>query len=117
MIEFGGVTYYLDINALDKAICPDKNNKKKIVDIEKTTVTNEKGDVVGVETTEKTYSNGNEINGAKYDILRMCIETLIDYDDETDDTLGSDRALSKTPLSYKLAFNTLLNEGILKEKE
>ncbi len=47
----------------------------------------------------------------------MMIEVLIDYDDEIDDSLGADRALSKTPISYKLAFNTLFNCGVLKEKE
>jgi hypothetical protein len=47
------------------------------------------------------------------------IDTLLDFidDDEEDITLGSERALSKKPLSYQLAFNTLYNYGILKEKE
>jgi hypothetical protein len=45
------------------------------------------------------------------------IEVLIDYDDEdSDTTLGVERALDKTPLAYKIAFNTLYNYGILKEK-
>ena len=47
----------------------------------------------------------------------MMIETLIDYDDESDTSMGAERALDKTPLSYKLAFNTLYHYGILKEKE
>lgn len=118
MIEFGDKIYFIDINALDRVICPDKNwATKKITDVEVKTVKDEKGNIVGTETIEKTYNKGKEIDGAKYDVLRMCIEILIDYDEESDDTLGSERALSKTPLSYKLAFNTLMNEGILKEKE
>lgn len=47
----------------------------------------------------------------------MMVEVLIDSDDESDTSLGADRALEKTPLSYKFAFNTLIEYGILKEKE
>jgi hypothetical protein len=45
------------------------------------------------------------------------VEILLDFEDESDASLGAERALEKTPLSYKLAFNTLYNYGILKEKE
>lgn len=118
MIEFGGIFYYLDFDALDSLICSDKAWKAgKVTDVEVKTVTDENGKVIGKEKFEKTYYKGKEIDGAKYDIIRMCIEVLIDYDEDVDDALGSDRALSKTPLSYKLAFNTLIKEGILKEKE
>ncbi len=118
MIEFGDITYYIDINALDKAISPDADLPlKQITDTEVKTVTNEEGITIGTEVTTNTYNIGKEINVAKYDILRMCLETIIDYSEELDETLGSERALDKAPLSYKLAFNTLLNEGIIKEKE
>ena len=39
-----------------------------------------------------------------------------DDPDETDSTLGTERILDKTPLSYRIAFNTLLKYGILKEE-
>jgi len=50
-------------------------------------------------------------------VIRTMIEVILDYEDESDASLGSERALEKTPLSYKLAFNTLYNYGIIKEKE
>jgi hypothetical protein len=119
MIEFGGTIYYLDIDALDKAITPKIGKPSDKVSLtEYKEVTDKAGKVVGTETVTTTSLRGKEIDGPKYDILRMMIETLIDYDDdESDTTLGADRALDKTPLSYKLAFNTLYNYGILKEKE
>lgn len=118
MIEFGGVMYYIDINALTKVITPvgvkptDKiveTNVKKIVDVS--------GQTNKIITSEYSVDRGREIDGPKYEIIRLMIETLIDYDEETDTSLGVDRALEKTPLSYKLAFNTLYENGILKEKE
>jgi hypothetical protein len=44
---------------------------------------------------------------------------VLDYDggEEDDALLGAERALNKTPLSYQIAFNTLLSYGVLKEKE
>jgi hypothetical protein len=51
-------------------------------------------------------------------MIRLMMEILMDGTEETDDdTLGADRALEKTSLSYKIAFNTLYNYGILKEQE
>lgn len=118
MIEFGGVNYYIDIDALDKAITPKGvSPTDKISLTEFKEVRDLKGKLVGSETVETTSLRGKEIDGPKYDVIRMMIETMIDYDDESDTSLGADRALEKTPLSYKIAFNTLYNYGILKEKE
>lgn len=118
MIEFGGITYYIDIEALDRAITP-KGVKPtdKISLLEVKEVKDNQGVVVGTESLETTSLRGKEIDGPKYDVIRMMVETMIDYDEESDTSLGADRALEKTPLSYKIAFNTLYNYGILKEKE
>jgi hypothetical protein len=117
MIEFGGVIYYIDINAFDKAVTTPNKPTEKVKQSDKKTVTNEEGNIVGTETVELIRERGKEIDAPKYDVLRMMLEVLIDYDDESDTSLGADRALDKTPLSYKLAFNTLINYGILREKE
>jgi hypothetical protein len=118
MIEFGGIIYYIDIDALDKAITPKGSKPTDMVTLfEKKEVFGPDGVSNGVELNETKSVRGKEIDGPKYDVIRMMIEVLIDYDEETDTTMGVDRALGKTPLSVKLAFNTLYNYGILKEKE
>lgn len=118
MIEFGGIFYYIDIDALDKTITvKGVKPTDKITLYEKKEVFDPSGASTGVETNETTSVRGKEIDGHKYDVIRMMIEVLIDYDEESDTTMGVDRALEKTPLSVKLAFNTLYNYGILKEKE
>lgn len=118
MIEFGGVVYYIDMLALDKMISP-KNLKQSddIVVTQKTKIIDESGTTIHTEIVETTNPRSKEVDITKYEIIRMMIETLIDYDDELDTALGIETALNKTPLSYKLAFNTLINYGILKEKE
>ena len=117
MIEFGGVVYYMDLAALDNSITLDKKWNTKISSKkENHVVFDDKGAVVNSETIESIEPKTKEIDGPKYDILRMCIETILDYSNETDDALGIDRAMNKAPLSYKLSFNTLVKEGILKEE-
>lgn len=118
MIEFGGMFYYIDLDRLDKTISPTTiNPEDKLTVIERKTVLDSDGKIVGVEIIETETPKIKEIDGAKYDTIRMMIEVLIDYNDDSDSTLGADRALDKTPLAYKLAFNTLRKAGILKVKE
>lgn len=118
MIEFGGVFYYIDLDALDKTITPKGSKPTDMVTLyEKKEVFNPDGSKAGVELNETKSTKGKEIDGPKYDVIRIMIDVLIDYDDEMDTTMGSDRALEKLPLSVKLAFNTLYNYGVLKEKE
>ena len=116
MIEFGGIHYYFNLEALDKIIV-FKNDKVSV-----TTKTNKYLGVDGetISTTIETIEEpkGKEIDVSKYDILRTMIEVLIDDIHEEEETdLGADRALSKKSLAYQLAFNTLYHYGILKEKE
>lgn len=118
MIEFGGVVYYIDIDALQK-VCTPKGVKAtdKVTTKDIKTVTNEEGNVVGTETIESERERGVDIEVVKYDTIRLLLETIIDYNEEVDDSMGAERALEKTDISFKLAFNTLYNYGIIKEKE
>lgn len=118
MLEFGDSIYYIDIKAFDKAITlQDVNKTKTISEKEFKTILDSDGKVIGQEIIEKTIPQNKEIDAAKYDLLKTFVEYIIDYSDETDDTLGSDRALSQTSLGYKIVFNTLIQQGIIKEKE
>ena len=51
--------------------------------------------------------------------MRTMIEVVLDVtdSDEIDDTMGAERGLEKASLSFKIAFNTLYEYGIIKEKE
>jgi hypothetical protein len=119
MIEFGGIYYYIDINAFDKAVTSPNKTNKEDKQTETKTVTDDKGNVIGTEINTISREKDKEIETAKYDVLRLMLEVLIEHgnDEDNDTTLGADRALEKNSLSYKIAFNTLYNYGILKEKE
>jgi hypothetical protein len=118
MIEFGNTIYYFDLNALDKAISLSgfkPNDKTVETDIE--TYKDSEGNVISIKEFQRATTNGKIIDVAKYEIIKTMIEIVIDFDDDFDTALGADNALDKAPLSFKMAFNTLLNYGIIKEKE
>jgi hypothetical protein len=118
MIEFGGTIYYIDIDWLDKVITP-KNSKPddEVVFTEIKTTYDSKDVMTGYEVNKTISLKGKEIEGPKYDIVREMIMVLLNSEEPADTALGSERALNEQSLSYKLAFNTLMNYGILKEKE
>jgi len=118
MIDFGGITYYIDLAAFDKAITlQGSKSTDKMTTTETKTVTNDMGSVIGTEITETVSDRGKEIDATKFDLIRTLFEVVVDYDDEADTSLGAERALESTSFSFKIAFNTLYNYGIIKEKE
>ena len=115
LIDIGGVIYTLDLEVYSKllVICDDE----KGVETETKTDYDTTGKPIGTTVTSREYDRVTDIDGPKYDVVRMCLEILLTFQDEFDDELGIERALAKTPISFKLAFNTLLSYGILKEEE
>lgn len=120
MLEFGGTTYYFDLDALDKAITIKAGDKgdiyteretKKTMGIDNSGTT---GSTV-VEEFQRQVPQTKEIDATKYDMLKFFIEVIIDYEGIDDDTLGADHELDKASLGYKIVFNTLLKQEIIKE--
>lgn len=118
MLEFGGNIYYIDLNAIDKSIVIENNDECLFEEETKTTL-DENGKVVLTEVFKKKINKAKQIDSIKYDLLKDFIDYIIEYENEAleDDSLGSDRALGKAGLQFKIVFNTLLNEKIIKEIE
>ncbi len=51
-----------------------------------------------------------------YEILKMCIERVLNEFDETDEDMGP-FGQKDTTLSFRLAFNTLIKNNILIEED
>ena len=118
MLEFGDSIYYLDLKAFDNAITIVRPSKdKKVTETETKVIYDGGNNLIGSEVIERNTQQSKEIDVAKYDMLKTFIEYIIDHNEETDDSLGSDRALGQQSLGYKIVFNTLIKEGILVEKD
>ena len=115
MVSIGGVSYYVDFNALDVAIkIEDKiGDKGDVNEQEIKEVFGEDDKQVSKIITTKVYPKGKEIDGARYDYVGLMLQIIMNTDTEIDDTLGIDRALDGMPLNWKIAFNTLTKYGIL----
>lgn len=59
-------------------------------------------------------SEHTEINVFKYDIIKMCIDRVLNEYDEMDEEMSMFSETQVTP-SFKLAFNTLIKSNILVE--
>lgn len=115
VLEFGGVAYYLDFDGLQNLLKVDDGLESDEIDETETTTTFFQGGLEKTEITVRKYPKGKEIDISKYETYRSLVEILLTFHDESDDSLGTERALSGASLPFKIAFNTLVKYGILKE--
>ena len=59
---------------------------------------------------------GMEINIFKYEIIKMCLERVLNEYEEIDEDMGLFSS-KDTSVSFRLAFNTLIKNNILIEDE
>jgi hypothetical protein len=92
MVEFLGKYYYIDLDEItDK--CRTGN---KII--------------------EEDSEDALEVNIFKYEVIKMCLETVLSEIREVDEELGA-FGNKDTTIAFKLAFNTLIKNNILKEED
>ena len=117
MIDIGGSVFTIDLNAFSTVLATKDESEGKSYEIETSTNYDGAGQPIGTTVVSREFEKGKEIDGPKYDILRMCLEILFTYNEEVDDAMGLAKALESTSIPFKVAFNTLLDYGILKEVE
>jgi hypothetical protein len=116
MIEFGGIYYYIDLDTLEKIITIQPEEGEYHTSIETTTKTFVDG-TIETTTVQASLPKMKELDAAKYDIIRNCIDIILDSDDQGDSALGAESALEQMPMAYKVAFNTLYKYEIIKEQD
>jgi hypothetical protein len=98
MVEYFGKNYYIDLDGItDK--CRTTNTLKS-----------------SEEESEGEDEGSLEINIFKYEIIKMCLERVLSEFEEPED----DMALlhkDNTPISFKIAINTLIKYEILIEDD
>lgn len=116
LLEFGGVAYYIDFDGIDNILkSGDPDLDAKDVEETETQTTYINSAIEKSVITTRNYHKGREVDLARYETYRSLIEILLTYNEEDDASLGVERALLKTPLPFKVAFNTLVKYGVLKE--
>ena len=77
----------------------------------------EEGKVIGHVETYLTSQKSKELNGPIFQVLVGCLDKVLEYDVDVDGAMGFELAFGNAPISVKLAFNTLINYGVLSEIE
>ena len=104
LLQIGGKELYFDIDRLSDVVkIETKINQDDV--LEKIT------EQMELDSMEESTI---QIDITKYELYREMIATLLSYNEEIDDKMGS-VALNKTNIPFKIAYNTLLMKGIIKE--
>jgi hypothetical protein len=98
MFKIFGDEWYLDLNHLDA---------KLRIDAKPTQVITEED---GADVDEKI-----SINVVSYEVYKFLIEVLLTEKEDIDENMGMRG--SDVPIDFKLAFNTLVKDNILKKTE
>lgn len=85
MLKILNEHYYLDLDAIDKYIQIDNESSEVTMD--------------------------THVSITKYEIIKLMLEVIMDDMEGVDETLGGKS--SELPISFKIAFNTLLNKKLL----
>jgi len=101
LLEIGGKELYFDIDRLSDVV------KLETKMVENQTLT--EGEI-----EEMVDDSSLQIDITKYEMYREMIGTILGYGEEIDDKLGF-VGLNKTNVPFKMAYNTLLMKGIIKE--
>lgn len=100
LLQIGGKELYFDIDRLSDVVkIESKINQDTILD------------ATGIEEIDESTI---QIDITKYEMFREMIATILNHNEEIDDKMGS-VALNKTSIPFKIAYNTLLMKGIIKE--
>ena len=89
MVKIFGQAYYFDLDAINEEC---KTGKLIKIDDNETDVL--------------------EINVFKYEILKMCIERVLNEFEQIDEKMGQ-YAMNESSISFKIAFNTLIKNNVL----
>jgi hypothetical protein len=115
MLDFGGSVYFLDVNKFTELIKMDHPNGDVIIESVTKEIKDEKGKTITSEVVTTKRERDMYIQQTMYELFREMIDIVLSETNEMDEELGSERALNKSYISYKIAFNTLIHYNILVE--
>jgi hypothetical protein len=115
MLDFGGSVYFLDVNKFTDLIKMDHPNGDVIIESVTKEIKDEKGKTITSEVVTTKRERDMYIQQTMYELFREMIDIVLSETNEMDEELGSERALNKSDISYKIAFNTLIHYNILVE--
>ena len=115
-LEFAGVAYIINFEALESLLVYEQTqNNGKVIETETTQNYDAGLNPVSTTVVTREFQRGKEIDMSKYEMIKFMLDIVLAENEEMDDSLGMQRALGGAPISFKIAFNTLVRYGVLTE--
>jgi len=103
MLEIFGKNYFIDVDEIIQRCRPEGKPKRK-----------KKVNSTGIDIDDEFVL---ELNVFKFEILKACLERLLNEIEPEDNNLGPFTQNINASISFKIAFNTLLKNKILIEDD
>lgn len=115
LLKIGGQNYFIDFETAEKLLTNGSVFKGgEVQDVETTEVFDANNKLVSKTVSTKKYFRGKEVDMFKYENINDMIGIIFSNDEESDSGVKSNKKeLENQPLSFKVAFNTLLEYGVL----
>jgi hypothetical protein len=104
LLEIGGKKYYIDIDGVSNLIKIDKLDT--VEDL--------------LDSTDESNTNppfGQIIDVPKWEITRAMVETVLSENNPIDEGMGVEAMNNELSIPFKIAFNTLIINKIIKQHE
>lgn len=119
MIKIFNKLYYIDFTEISNLIAGEEEFKtgeqKEMETVKHFDRDGKSGKPMSTEITERVFRKERQYDVAKYEVLSLMIQVVMNNQEEIDDMMGIDNALKNQSFPFKLAFNTLLFYKIIKE--
>jgi len=114
MFDIAGKTFYFDLNEISNImkVEPDKIDNIDNIDIDKLLTKKEKDD----ELEEINPDNYPMIDVTKWELTKALIETVLHEQSVIDERMGVAKLGEQLSIPFRLSFNTLLMNKIIKQK-
>lgn len=116
MITIGNKYYYLDLTAFSDFVTDNKEDvNKQFPNEDEVSHYDGDGALTARSVTKNTYIRGRDINPVLYETINNLLVTILEQAEPGDEMLGAEKVLSEQTTGFKIAFNTLRFNKILKE--
>jgi hypothetical protein len=115
LLNIGGQNYFIDFQSAEKLLTSGSTFKGgKVEDKETTETFDSDGKLIGKVVITKETLRGKEVDMFRYETIKDMMDIIFSDDDEEDPAVKvNKKKLDSQPMSFKIAFNTLLEYGVL----
>lgn len=110
LFAIAGNSYYIDLEELSQCIRIEKS--ESIDDI----LGENETDTESTKVEEETSPYSQIIDVAKWEVLKIMIESVLNETSVVDEAMGPSKLAEQLSIPFRLSFNTLIKNKIIKEE-